>query len=59
MLQVMDLAPGATRADLKARYKQLVKKHHPDLHGGDKKAEERLKVINEAYTYLLDSEQFA
>jgi hypothetical protein len=59
MLQVMELEAGATRAELKARYKQLVKKHHPDLHGGDKKAEERLKVINEAYTYLLDSEQFA
>ena len=59
MLQVLELAPDATRTELKARYKQLVKLHHPDLHGGDKKAEERLKLINEAYTYLLDSEQFA
>ena len=52
-------APGATRAELKARYKQLAKRHHPDLHGGDKRAEERLKLINEAYTYLLDSDHFA
>ncbi len=59
MLRVMDLEPGVGRDELKARYKQLVKKHHPDLHGGDKKAEERLKLINEAYTYLLDREQFA
>lgn len=59
MLRVLDLPPDVTRAELKARYKQLVKLHHPDLHGGDKKAEERLKLINEAYTYLLDSEQFA
>ena len=44
--------------ELKARYKQLAKRHHPDLHGGDKKAEERLKLINEAYTYLMDSERF-
>jgi hypothetical protein len=59
MLKVLDLDPGVGRDELKARYKQLVKKHHPDLHGGDKKAEERLKLINEAYTYLLDREQFA
>lgn len=59
MLEVMELDPDATRDELKARYKQLVKQHHPDLHGGDKNAEERLKLINEAYTYLLDSERFA
>jgi len=59
MLAVLELAPGATRAELKARYKQLAKRHHPDLHGGDKRAEERLKLINEAYTYLLDSDHFA
>jgi len=58
MLEIMELSVEATRDDLKARYKQLVKRHHPDLHGGDKKAEERLKLINEAYTYLLDRERF-
>jgi hypothetical protein len=59
MLRVLDLEPGVGRDELKARYKQLAKKHHPDLNGGDKMAEERLKLINEAYTYLLDSERFA
>lgn len=59
MLAVLDLSPDTTRKELKARYKQLVKLHHPDLHGGDKKSEERLKLINEAYTYLLDSDRFA
>jgi len=44
---------NATRGDIKARYKELAKRHHPDANGGCKKAEERLKVINEAYTYLL------
>jgi len=58
MLKVLDLPPEATLQELKARYKQLVKRHHPDLHGGDKKAEERLKLINEAYTYLRDSDRF-
>ncbi|MEM7022884.1 MAG: J domain-containing protein [Pseudomonadota bacterium] len=59
MLAVLDLPPDATSGELKARYKQLAKRHHPDLNGGDKKAEERLKLINEAYTYLRDSELFA
>ena len=48
----MGLAPPVTELELKNRYKQLVKKHHPDANGGDKEAEERLKIINEAYTTL-------
>jgi DnaJ-domain-containing protein 1 len=59
MLAVLDLTPGATAVELKARYKQLAKRHHPDLNGGDKKAEDRLKLINEAYTYLRGSQLFA
>ena len=47
-LAVLELGPDVTWQQIKARYKQLVKKHHPDLHGGDKVAEERLKLINEA-----------
>lgn len=58
MLAVMGLARGATRVELKRRYKELAKRHHPDLHGGDKAAEERLKLINVAYTYLRDSGLF-
>jgi len=52
-MAVMDLERGATVKELKARYKFLVKIHHPDANGGDRKAEERLKKINAAYTYLI------
>jgi DnaJ-like protein len=51
-LAVLELDPRATAADIKARYKVLVKLHHPDANGGDKAAEDRLKSINQAYTYL-------
>jgi curved DNA-binding protein CbpA len=51
------LEHDATHDELKARYKELCKQHHPDLNGGDKDAEERLKLINEAYTYLRESDR--
>ena len=37
---------------LKTRYKALAKLHHPDANGGDRAAEERLKLINLAYAAL-------
>lgn len=37
---------------IKARYKELAKKHHPDLNKGSNKSEELLKEINMAYTIL-------
>ncbi|MGH1481423.1 MAG: J domain-containing protein [Geminicoccales bacterium] len=58
MLKVMELEHDATPEELKARYKELAKLHHPDVNGGDKDAEERLKLINEAYNYLRESDRF-
>ena len=54
-LAVFDMEPPFTIVRLKARYKVLVKQHHPDAHGGDKAAEEKLKIINQAYTTLKAS----
>ena len=54
-LAVFDIDPPFTQTSLKARYKVLVKLHHPDAHGGDKAAEEKLKIINQAYTTLKAS----
>ncbi len=51
-MDIMDLNAPLTLTGLKARYKELVKQHHPDANGGDKLAEERLKEINEAYSTL-------
>ncbi|MFM7345147.1 MAG: DnaJ domain-containing protein [Tagaea sp.] len=49
---LLDLDVSASPAEIKSRYKALVKLHHPDANGGDKAAEERLKSINQAYTIL-------
>jgi hypothetical protein len=54
-LQVLDLQPPVTAAVVKARYKILVKRHHPDANGGDKACEERFKAISEAYRTVMNS----
>jgi hypothetical protein len=54
-LAVFEIEPPFTLVRLKSRYKTLVKLHHPDAHGGDKAAEEKLKVINQAYATLKAS----
>lgn len=51
-MELMGLEAPLDLKKIKARYKELAKKHHPDLNKGDKKAEELLKEINMAYTIL-------
>ena len=51
-LATLDLTWPLTMDTLRARYKQLAKRHHPDANGGDRGAEERLKTINLAYAAL-------
>jgi hypothetical protein len=52
-LATMELEHPYSLEQLKARYRILVKKHHPDLNKGDKKSEEKFKDITTAYSYLL------
>jgi hypothetical protein len=54
-LRVLDLQFPFSLADLKRRYKELAKRLHPDANGGDKTAEERLKLVNQAYATLKNS----
>ena len=51
-LETMGLEAGATTAEVKARFKLLVKRHHPDANGGDRSSEDRLVEIIQAYNYL-------
>ena len=51
-LAALGLSWPTTLAAVKTRYKELAKRHHPDVHGGDRAAEERLKIINLAYATL-------
>jgi hypothetical protein len=51
-LAVFELAPPVTFAVIKTQYRALVKRHHPDLHGGSRAAEEKFKGINQAFAIL-------
>ena len=54
-LVILDLRPPVSVGTVKTRYKELVKRHHPDVNGGDKAAEERFKLISEAYRTVMNS----
>jgi len=51
-LDTLGLEPGADKAAMKARYKELVKRLHPDANGGDRSCEDQLRAIINAYNYL-------
>ncbi|NLR99070.1 J domain-containing protein [Rhizobium sp. P38BS-XIX] len=48
----MGLGANASAPDIKRRYKELVKMHHPDANGGDRGSEERFREVIQAYQLL-------
>lgn len=51
-LETMGLEEHADAAAIKAQYKSLVKRFHPDAHGGDRSFEDRLRDIIRAHDTL-------
>ena len=51
--EVLGVSPGASDDEIKAAYRKLAKKYHPDLNNGSPEAEARMKEVNEAYTLLI------
>jgi molecular chaperone DnaJ len=54
---ILGVPRGAPDKDLKAAYRKLARKYHPDVNPGDKSAEARFKEINEAYEVLSDADK--
>ncbi len=53
-LSILGLSPDFDYKELKKAFRREARKWHPDLNKNDLNAEERFKLINEAYDYLRD-----
>jgi curved DNA-binding protein len=54
--KVLGVSSTATQDEIKAAYRKLARKHHPDLNPNDKEANRRFQQINEANEVLSDPE---
>jgi curved DNA-binding protein len=55
--EILGVPPNADRKVIQQTFRQLARKHHPDVNPGNKDAEEKFKTINEAYQVLSDAKQ--
>lgn len=51
----LELPLNSSAKDIKKRYKELIKKHHPDTNGGNRSSEERFRDVLNAYNLLKKS----
>ncbi len=54
-LRSLGLDETADADEIKARFKELVKRHHPDHNGGDRSSEDKLREVIQAYNYLKEA----
>jgi curved DNA-binding protein CbpA len=54
---VLGLSPTASQEQIRAQYRELVRKYHPDLHPGDAHAAEMMERVNGAYDILGNPEE--
>src|SRR5439155_6623101 len=55
--QLLHVSPQATQQEIKAAYRKLAFKYHPDRNKGNTLTEAVLKEINEAYSVLSNPEK--
>ncbi len=55
--EVLGVSKTASADEIKSAFRKKAKQYHPDLHPGDKEAEEKFKEVNEAYGVLSDPQK--
>src|SRR5258708_8347566 len=55
--ELLGVPRKASAKDIRASFRKLARKYHPDLNPGDKSAEEKFKQLQEAYDVLSDSKK--
>ncbi|CAH1189917.1 Chaperone protein DnaJ [Paenibacillus plantiphilus] len=55
--ELLEVSQAATELEIKTSYRQLVKRYHPDVNGGSQEAEQRFKLIKEAYEILREPKE--
>ncbi len=52
--EILEIERNADSGEIKKAYRKQALKYHPDRNQGDKEAEEKFKLVNEAYQVLSD-----
>ena len=55
--KILGVTAKTPKNELKKKYRELAKKYHPDSNEGSKEAEDKFKIVSEAYEILSDSKK--
>ncbi|MBT3366773.1 MAG: J domain-containing protein [Nitrospina sp.] len=55
--KILGITQKTSKADIKKKYRELAKKYHPDTNSGSKVAEDKFKIISEAYEVLSNAKK--
>ncbi len=58
-VQILDVKPSWKKAEIRHRYTSLVKVYHPDLNGGYREEEDRLRMVIWAWDQIKNSRHFS